>query len=303
MRKDGIATTVYEKKKPKERALEDLIIKIENLVYEYRLFEGSARALDGIDLEIERGSFTAIIGHNGSGKSTLAKHLNALILPTSGKVYIDGMDTMKPERLWDIRKTAGMVFQNPDNQLVATIVEEDVAFGPENLGMPRDEILRNVSYALHSVEMEAYSEKAPHMLSGGQKQRVAIAGIIAMRPKIIILDEPTAMLDPRGRKDVMDTVKKLNKEGITVVHITHFLEEAGYADRVIVMNHGKIALDGNPEEVFSHGAELKELGLDIPPLARLADILNGDLQEKGIAQWFSHVMDPEEMVEKICRLL
>jgi len=213
------------------------IIRLQNIQFEYLSFEGEEiAALNGVTLDIQKGEFVAVIGHNGSGKSTLAKHLNALLRPSGGVVWIKGMDTRDEDKLWEIRQTAGMVFQNPDNQLVATIVEEDVAFGPENLGLPPEEIRRRVNEALKVVGMREYAQAAPHYLSGGQKQRVAIAGILAMKPEIIVLDEPTAMLDPVGRREVMETVKYLNKhEGITVVHITHYMEEAVDADRVIVM--------------------------------------------------------------------
>jgi len=207
--------------------------------------------LNSLNIDLEEGKFIAIIGHNGSGKSTLAKHFNALLMPTEGDVYVNGMNTKDSAHVWDIRQTAGMVFQNPDNQLVATVVEEDVAFGPENLGIDPKEIRKRVDFALNAVDMFKYKDSAPHMLSGGQKQRIAIAGVIAMRPQCIILDEPTAMLDPMGRKEVINTIQRLNKEnGITIILITHFMEEAVLADRVIVMDDGNIALDGTPKEVF-----------------------------------------------------
>ncbi len=222
-------------------------------------------ALKGVSLEIERGSFVAVLGHNGSGKSTLAKHFNAILLPTEGTVEVEGIDTREEERIYDIRQRVGMVFQNPDNQLVATIVEEDVAFACENLGVPPDEIRRRVDEALKAVGMYELRDRSPHQLSGGQKQRVAIAGIIAMMPDCIVLDEPTAMLDPRGREEVMRTIRQLQEEfGITIVLITHYMDEAARADRVVVMDDGRIALDGTPKEVFRHVGLLKRIGLDVP---------------------------------------
>lgn len=227
--------------------------------------------LDDVNLEIEAGSFVAILGHNGSGKSTLAKHMNALLTPTAGKLWVEGLDTADPENLLAVRGKVGMVFQNPDNQIVASVVEEDVAFGPENLGVPPAEIRQRVDTALHMVGMYDLREHSPHLLSGGQKQRVAIAGIIAMMPRCIVLDEATAMLDPAGRADVLATVRKLNREqGMTVIWITHFMEEAAVADRVVVLDKGKIALDGTPAEVFSQVQKVKALGLDVPPMAELA---------------------------------
>ncbi len=248
------------------------MIETRNLYYNYKNPDGSeTSALKNINLKINKGEFVAIIGHNGSGKSTLAKHFNALLLPTKGDVFIKGINTREIDRVWEIRQKAGMVFQNPDNQLVATVVEEDVAFGPENLGIEPQKIRERVKEALKIVGMEEYARHAPHLLSGGQKQRVAIAGIIAMRPECIILDEPTAMLDPSGRREVLNTIKKLNgEEGITVVNITHFMEEAVEADRVIVMEAGKIIMDDKPIEVFSRVKELKELGLDVPQVTELA---------------------------------
>ncbi len=250
----------------------DRIIQVENLVYSYTQGEDEeVRALDGINLSIRRGEFVVVIGRNGSGKSTLAKHLNALFIPSSGLVSINGMDTQDPKYLWNIRQTVGMVFQNPDNQIVSTTVEEDVAFGPENLGIPPDEIRRRVNLALEWVGMSEYLRHAPHLLSGGQKQRVAIAGVLAMRPECIVLDEPTAMLDPSGRREVLDTVKRLNKEdGITVVMITHFMSEAILGDRVIVMDAGKIVMDDVPRKVFSQVETMRLLHLDVPQVTRLA---------------------------------
>ncbi|WP_425059836.1 Energy-coupling factor transporter ATP-binding protein EcfA1 [Sporomusa carbonis] len=252
------------------------LIKIENLRHTYPGYEGQeVIALTDINLTINQGEFVAVIGTNGSGKSTLAKHLNALILPTGGKCLVAGMDTSDPAKVWDIRQQVGMVFQNPDNQIVAAIVEEDVAFGPENLGVEPHEISRRVTEALALVNMEEYRHHAPHLLSGGQKQRVAIAGVLAMRPKCLVLDEPTAMLDPRGRKEVLDTVRRLNQEGITVVYITHFMEEAVAAHRVVVMEQGSIVMQGPPAEVFSQVARLKTMGLDVPAAAEIADYLRG----------------------------
>jgi energy-coupling factor transport system ATP-binding protein len=241
----------------------------------YRYAEGEqAPAIDGVSLGVKPGELVAILGHNGSGKSTLAKHFNAILLPQGGSCYVDGIDTADGGRLYDIRQRVGMVFQNPDNQIVATIVEEDVAFGLENLGVEPAEIRRRVEEALRSVGMHEYREHAPHQLSGGQKQRVAIAGIIAMRPRCIVLDEPTAMLDPRGRKEVMETIRRMNREfGITVLLITHYMDEAAQCGRVVVMDSGRILLDGAPEEIFSHVQVLKEVGLDVPQAAELIDEL------------------------------
>ncbi|MGE5577662.1 MAG: energy-coupling factor transporter ATPase [Syntrophothermus sp.] len=254
------------------------LIRVEGLTHIYQTRQGQElRAVDGVDLEIEPGEFIAIIGHNGSGKSTLAKHFNALLTPTSGRVLVAGISTSDTGRLWEIRQKVGMVFQNPDNQIVATTVEEDVAFGPENLGVAPAEIRRRVDEALQAVGMEEYVRHAPHLLSGGQKQRVAIAGVLAMRPACIVLDEPTAMLDPVGREEVLHTIKRLNQEeGITVILITHFMEEAVEAGRVIVMEKGKIVMDGKPKEVFSQVRRLKELHLDVPPITELAQSLAGE---------------------------
>ena len=278
------------------------IIELNKVNYEYAAYEDSeepAAALRGIDLSLKPGQFIAVIGHNGSGKSTLAKHLNALLLPTEGTVWVCGMDTKDPERLWEVRQSAGMVFQNPDNQLVSSVVEEDVAFGPENLGVPREEIRRRVDEALEDVGMAAYAQHAPHMLSGGQKQRIAIAGIIAMRPRVIVMDEPTAMLDPSGRQEVMDTILKLKREeGITVILITHFMEEAILADHVIVMDAGRIVRQGTPRTVFSHVGELKSIGLDVPPMTELAKLL----RDQGLAVE-QDIITTKEMADAICQLL
>ena len=242
------------------------IIKAENVSFAYTGAEGVAPlVLNGVTLDIEAGSFVAVLGHNGCGKSTLAKHFNAILLPSGGKVYVDGMDTTDEERTLDIRRTVGMVFQNPDNQIVASIVEEDVAFAPENLGVEPAEIRRRVDEALAAVDMPAYAQHAPHLLSGGQKQRVAIAGVIAMRPRCIVLDEPTAMLDPVGREEVIDTIQKLNREfGVTVVLITHHMDEAARADRLIVMDQGQVIADGAPRTVFQNVEGLRSVGLTVP---------------------------------------
>lgn len=276
----------------------DNIIKVNNISFEYITDEAKLKAIDNLSLDVKKGEFVAIIGHNGSGKSTLSKNLNAILMPTEGNILIDGMDTKEEERLWDIRQTAGMVFQNPDNQIVATIVEEDVAFGPENLGIEPKEIRRIVEESLKSVGMYDLRGRQPHLLSGGQKQRVAIAGIIAMRPKCIIFDEATAMLDPSGRKEVMKTIKRLNKEeNITVLHITHFMEETVEADRVVVMEKGKKLLEGTPKEVFSKIDMLKEIGLDVPCMTELSSLLI----EEGI-NISSDILTVDEMVMELCQL-
>ena len=252
----------------------DCINPIEIQAAAYRYEDDGPEAVDHVTLSIPRGSFVAVLGHNGSGKSTLAKLMNALYLPAEGRVLVCGLDTAQEEHLWDVRKHAGMVFQNPDNQIVATVVREDVAFGLENLGVPQPEMLPRIDEALNAVKMTEYAAAAPHMLSGGQKQRVAVAGVLAMRPEVMILDEATAMLDPSGREEVLGTVRKLNREkGITVVWITHFMEEAALADRVVVLDHGQIALDGAPHRVFAEVERLKELGLDVPPMAELSRML------------------------------
>ena len=251
------------------------ILKTENLTFRYTTEEGVApTVLDGLTLAIQPGEFVAVLGHNGSGKSTLAKHFNAILLPTSGKVYVDGMDTADENLLLDIRRRVGMVFQNPDNQIVASVVEEDVAFGPENLGVPSQEIRERVDAALAAVRMTEYARHAPHLLSGGQKQRVAIAGVLAMRPKCIVLDEPTAMLDPVGRKEVLDTIRWLNREqSMTVVLITHHMDEAAQADRLIVMHDGHIVADDSPALVFQNVDGLRSLGLEVPePVALLYEL-------------------------------
>lgn len=273
------------------------IIEVEGLTHIYNAGQGNAIiALDNIDLAIAKGEFVAIIGPNGSGKSTLAKHFNALLLPSTGRVTVKGMDTKDAKQIWAIRRTAGMVFQNPDNQIVATMVEEDVAFGPENLGVPTPEIRQRVDEALQAVEMAPYREHSPHALSGGQKQRVAIAGVIAMRPECIILDEPTAMLDPAGRAEVLATVKRLKQqEKITVVLITHFMEEAADADRVIVMEQGRVVMEGSPYEVFARVDELKAAGLDVPQITELGHRLYA-----GGVDIPPTILNVEELVEALC---
>ena len=255
------------------------MLQTENLTYSYPAGEENEQptlALDGVTLAIERGSFTVILGHNGSGKSTLAKTFNAVLLPSGGRVYVDGMDTTDEKLLLEIRRRVGMVFQNPDNQIVANVVEEDVAFAPENLGVPTEEIRRRVDDALRTVGMKKFAKHAPHLLSGGQKQRIAIAGVLAMRPQCIVLDEATAMLDPIGRSEVISTIERLNRdEGITVVLITHHMNEAEHADRVIVMNEGRVAMDGAPREVFAQVEKLKSIGLTVPDTVELLYELRG----------------------------
>ena len=280
------------------------IIQPQQLQFSYPANEGEnapKTVLNGVDLSIERGSFTAVLGHNGSGKSTLAKHMNAILLPSGGKVYVDGMDTVREETLLQIRKTVGMVFQNPDNQIVANVVEEDVAFAPENLGVPPEEIRRRVDDALKAVNMYQYREHAPHLLSGGQKQRIAIAGVIAMQPECIVLDEPTAMLDPIGRADVLRTIKTLNRErGVTVVLITHHMDEAAQADRLVVMTQGKIIADGPPKQVFQDVEGLKAVGLTVPHTVELLwqlrqeglDVPLDALSDEECAQALFHLMHP-----------
>lgn len=281
---------------------EEPIISVDNLTFKYPGNEvdelPEKTVLDNVSLKVNKGEFVGIIGHNGSGKSTLAKLLNAILIPTEGTITIKDMDTKDPDKTWDIRQTAGMVFQNPDNQLVATIVEDDVAFGPENLGVPPDEIRRRVDNCLEVVGMSDFKRAEPNNLSGGQKQRVAIAGILAMEPECIILDEPTAMLDPNGRKEVIKTIRKLNEEkDMTILHITHYMDELINADRIIVLDNGKIVLEGKPKEIFSHVKELKEIGLDVPVMTALTHELNEmgfDLPE--------NLLSIEETAEALCQL-
>ena len=280
------------------------MIRAEKLTFDYEKLDetGQAvsmkRAVDGVDLEVRSGEFVAILGHNGSGKSTLAKHINAILLPTEGTLWVDGMDTKDENRLWDIRQDAGMVFQNPDNQIIGTVVEEDVGFGPENLGVPTDEIWRRVEESLQAVGMLKYRKHSPNRLSGGQKQRVAIAGVMAMHPRCIVLDEPTAMLDPHGRRSVIRTVQKLNKEEqITVILITHYMEEVTEADRVFVMDDGKVVMQGTPKEIFSQVDRLKELRLDVPQ----ATLAAYELQKRGFPLP-DGILSNEELVEELCRL-
>jgi energy-coupling factor transport system ATP-binding protein len=273
----------------------EYIIKIENLKFKYDK-EDNTYAVDGVNLNIKQGEFTAIIGHNGSGKSTLAKLINSILLPTEGKIYVKGMDTADDSKLWDIRQTAGMVFQNPDNQLVATIVEEDIAFGPENQGVEPSEIRKRVDDALHAVGMYEFRKRPPHMLSGGQKQRIAIAGILALNSDCIVLDEPTAMLDPSGRREVMETLRKLKEKGKTILLITHYMDEAVQADRVVIMDKGNIKLDGTPKEVFKNIDEIKKFGLDVPQVTELAQ----ELAKEGI-DIPNDIIDVKELVDLLCQ--
>lgn len=275
------------------------IIKVENVSYDYRRFEEEKLpAVRGVSFEIEEGEFVVIGGANGSGKSTLAKMLNGLLKPTCGKIEVLGMDVSNEEKVFEIRRNVGIVFQNPDNQTVASIVEDDVAFGPENLGVPREEIVSRVQWALKAVGMEEYAKSTPFKMSGGQKQRIAIAGILAMKPKIIVLDEATSMLDPNGRKEVMSVLKKLNEEeNMTVIHITHHMEEAADADRILVMDGGKLVMDGTPREVFADGEKLKEHALSLPVAAELADML----RKAGLPVRES-VLSEDELLEEIWRL-
>ena len=274
------------------------MISVQELKHIYTDADGNeVSALNGINLDIPAGEFIAIIGANGSGKSTLARHLNALLLPTAGKCIVDGLDTTDEKNLWDIRQHVGMVFQNPDNQIVAAIVEEDVAFGPENIGVPGPEIRERVELALAAVGMSDYAKHAPHLLSGGQKQRIAIAGVLALEPKVIVLDEPTAMLDPQGRQEIVRTVKQLNKEkGITIVYITHYMTEALEADRVVVMEKGHIRFSGTPHEVFSRVDELEKVGLEAPLAAKIAS----ELRKSGI-KLPKEIITDEELAEVLCR--
>lgn len=280
------------------------IIKAKQLVHEYirRDEEGNVEsiqtALDHVDLDVQQGDFIAILGHNGSGKSTLAKHINALLMPTEGSLWVDGMDVSKEENILPVRQTAGMVFQNPDNQIIASVVEEDVGFGPENIGVPTDEIWQRVEESLKAVGMLKYRHHSPNKLSGGQKQRVAIAGVVAMQPKCIVLDEPTAMLDPNGRKEVIRTAHELNKKkGVTIILITHYMEEVVDADKVIVMDEGKVVMQGSPREIFSQVGTLKEYRLDVPQVTILADLL----RQSGLAIPLG-VLTREELTGHILRI-
>ncbi len=279
------------------------IIEGSGLVYEYRKYgeDGEVaavtRAVDGVSLDVKRGDFVAILGHNGSGKSTLAKHINAILTPDEGTLYVDGMDTSEEKNLWDVRQSAGMVFQNPDNQIIGTVVEEDVGFGPENMGISTEEIWERVEESLKCVGMWAYRKKSPNKLSGGQKQRVAIAGVVAMHPKCIVLDEPTAMLDPTGRKEVIRTVRALNQvEDVTVLLITHYMEEVIYADKVLVMDEGKVVMQGTPREIFSQVEKLQKYRLDVPQVTLLAH----ELKKAGLPVP-DGVLTVDELVEELCR--
>ena len=280
------------------------MIRAEKLVFEYDKRDedgnviGSRRAIDGVDIDIPQGSFVAVLGHNGSGKSTLAKHMNAILVPTDGTMWVDGKDTKDMEKLWEIRQSAGMVFQNPDNQIIGTVVEEDVGFGPENLGGPTKEIWKRVEDSLRAVGMLDRRKDSPNKLSGGQKQRVAIAGVIAMEPKCIVLDEPTAMLDPNGRKEVISAVEKLRREkNVTVILITHYMEEVVDADQVFVMDDGRIVMHGTPREIFSRVDELKKYRMDVPQVTMLAD----ELIHRGV-DLPKGILRREELVEALCRL-
>ena len=280
------------------------MVKTDKLVFEYEKRDeegnviGTHRAVDEVDLDVKEGQFIAILGHNGSGKSTLAKHINAILVPTGGTMWVDGKDTKKPEELWNVRQSAGMVFQNPDNQIIGTVVEEDVGFGPENLGVPTDEIWERVEDSLKAVGMIEYLHHSPNKLSGGQKQRVAIAGVVAMEPKCIVLDEPTAMLDPVGRKEVLKTVQKLRKKkNVTVILITHYMEEVIDADKIYVMDHGHVVMEGTPREIFAQVDCLKEYRLDVPQVTILAD----KLRKMGL-DIPEGILRKEELVEAVCRL-
>lgn len=280
------------------------MVQSEKLIYEYEQRDdegnvvGMNRAIDGVDIDIEPGTFVAILGHNGSGKSTLAKHMNAILVPTGGTMWVDGLDTKDPEQLWNVRQSAGMVFQNPDNQIIGTVVEEDVGFGPENLGVPTEEIWKRVESSLKAVGMLDHRHHSPNKLSGGQKQRVAIAGVIAMEPKCIVLDEPTAMLDPNGRKEVIRTVQELcRKKKITVILITHYMEEVIDADQVYVMDSGHIVMHGTPRDIFSKVDELKTYRLDVPQVTMLAETL----RKKGL-DIPAGILRTDELVEALCQL-
>lgn len=280
--------------------MDNFMIDIDNVTFKYASTEEQEGkvVIKGVNLKVSKGEFVVVLGHNGSGKSTIAKHINALLTPSSGTVLVDGMDTKDQQNLWDIRSKAGMVFQNPDNQLVATIVEEDVAFGPENLGVDPKEIRKRVDDSLAKVRMSEYKRHAPHLLSGGQKQRVAIAGVLAMQPDCIVFDEPTAMLDPSGRKEVINNIKELNKQhNITIVLITHYMDEAAQADRIIVVDDGQIRMEGTPREVFSKVDVMKKIGLDVPQVTELAY----ELRKEGI-DISTEILNIDEMVDAICQL-
>ena len=280
------------------------MVQTEKLVFEYEKRDeegnviGVSRAVDEVDIDVQEGQFIAILGHNGSGKSTLAKHINAILVPTQGTMWVNGRNTKDPEELWNVRQSAGMVFQNPDNQIIGTVVEEDVGFGPENLGVPTDEIWQRVEDSLRSVGIIEYRHHSPNKLSGGQKQRVAIAGVVAMEPKCIVLDEPTAMLDPVGRREVLKTVQKLREQKkVTVILITHYMEEVVDADKIYVMDHGHVVMEGTPREIFSRVDELKSYRLDVPQVTLLAD----ELRKRGL-KIPDGILKKEELVEALCQL-
>ena len=302
MQSDKSNTDMHQIERRPDKPME--MIHSENLIYEYDKRDeegnitGTDRAIDGVDIDVPQGSFVAILGHNGSGKSTLAKHMNAILVPTGGTMWVDGRDTKDPAELWNVRQTAGMVFQNPDNQIIGTVVEEDVGFGPENLGVPTDEIWKRVEDSLKAVGMLEYRTHSPNKLSGGQKQRVAIAGVIAMEPKCIVLDEPTAMLDPNGRREVIEAVEKLQKEkNVTVILITHYMEEVIDADQVFVMDDGHIVMHGTPREIFSRVDELKRYRMDVPQVTMLAE----ELRQRGL-DLPRGILRREELVEALCQL-
>lgn len=284
--------------------MKEEMVQAQSLVYEYKKYDeegretDAVRAVDQVSLQVEKGDFVAILGHNGSGKSTLAKHMNAILTPTGGTMWVDGKDTREEDKLWEIRQSAGMVFQNPDNQIIGTVVEEDVGFGPENMGVPTQEIWERVEESLKAVNMLKYRHHSPNKLSGGQKQRVAIAGVVAMHPECIVLDEPTAMLDPNGRREVIRTVRALNQvEEITVILITHYMEEVIYADKVIVMDQGRVVMEGTPREIFSQVEKLKSYRLDVPQAAMLAY----ELKKAGV-DLPDGILTREELVEALCQL-
>lgn len=294
----GVALVEMEANRPMN------MVQTEKLIFEYEKRDeegnviGKSRAIDEVSIDAKEGQFLAILGHNGSGKSTLAKHINAILVPTEGTMWVDGKNTSDPKELWNVRQSAGMVFQNPDNQIIGTVVEEDVGFGPENLGVPTEEIWQRVEDSLKSVGMIEYRHHSPNKLSGGQKQRVAIAGVVAMEPKCIVLDEPTAMLDPVGRREVLKTVKKLReKKNVTVILITHYMEEVIDADKIYVMDHGHVVMEGTPKEVFSRVDELKSYRLDVPQVTILAD----ELRKRGV-DIPAGIIRKEELVEALCRL-